>query len=60
MKNDPTSTAVMSLRPENATHTIGMAAAGRPMLDGAMNCPHDVYITPLNAASADPITNVTS
>ena len=38
----PTSVAVRSLRPENATHTIGIAAAGRPMLDGVMNWPQDV------------------
>ena len=40
--NVPTKVAVRSDRPENATQTIGMAAAGRPMLDGVMNWPQEV------------------
>ncbi|MCY1377549.1 hypothetical protein D9M69_651290 [compost metagenome] len=41
-RNEPTIVAVMSLRPEKATHTIGMAAAGSPMLAGVMYWPQDV------------------
>jgi hypothetical protein len=41
-RNEPTSVAVMSPRPENATHTMGIAAAGSPMLAGVMNWPHEV------------------
>ena len=38
----PDRQAVMSDRPENATHTTGITAAGKPTLDGVMICPQDV------------------
>ena len=40
--------------------TIGIAAAGNPMLEGVMNCPQEVYSAPLRPARPLPITKVRS